>query len=133
MKKVEVVAAIIKFNDKILCVKRGNSKFDYLSNKYEFPGGKIELGESNEVALKREIIEELDMEIDIKEKYLTVNHFYNDFEILMHSYICFCKNTKFKLNEHIDFKWLNINELNSLIWADADLPIVEKLLKSLKN
>jgi len=133
MKKLEVVAAIIIFNNKILCLKRGYSKFDYLANKYEFPGGKNEAKESEEAALKREIMEELDMEISISEKFLSVNHFYDDFEILMHSYICSCKDTKFKLNEHIDFKWLKINELSSLIWADADIPIVKKLLKSSKN
>jgi len=133
MKKLEVVAAIIIFNNKILCLKRGYSKFDYLANKYEFPGGKIEAKESEEAALKREIMEELDMEISISEKFLSVNHFYDDFEILMHSYICSSKDTKFKLNEHIDFKWLKINELSSLIWADADIPIVKKLLKSSKN
>ena len=61
MKKIEVVAAILCFEDKILCVQRAESKLPYISKKFEFPGGKIEQGESQKEALKRELIEELNM------------------------------------------------------------------------
>lgn len=131
MKTIEVVAAIIVQQDKILCVQRGLSKFDYISNKWEFPGGKIEVSESKDLALKREILEELNLEIEILSDFSTVNHEYPDFNLIMHSFLCRSINIEFKLNEHIDFKWLEINDLSNLDWAAADLPIVYKLKEKL--
>ena len=128
MKRVEVVAAIIIKKNKILCVQRGENKYDYISKKYEFPGGKIEVGEKQEDAIKREIYEELKMEIKTLKKFITVIHEYPDFHLTMHSYICTCENFCFELTEHIDFKWLKKNELRGLDWAAADVPIVEKLV-----
>jgi 8-oxo-dGTP diphosphatase len=128
MKKIEVVAAIIMFENKILCVQRGENKHNYISKKYEFPGGKIEYGEAKEEALKREINEELKMVIKISKEFLTVIHEYPDFHLTMHSFICTCKTTSLELTEHIDFKWLKKNELTGLDWAAADVPIVEKLM-----
>jgi 8-oxo-dGTP diphosphatase len=129
MKQVEVVAAIIQHNDKILCVQRGENKLPYISKKYEFPGGKIELGESREETIKREIREELNMEISVIKEFITVNHEYPDFFLTMHSYICSCENTSVTLTEHIDYKWLSISEMEELDWAAADIPIVNKLVK----
>jgi 8-oxo-dGTP diphosphatase len=129
MKQVEVVAAIIQYNDKILCVQRGENKLPYISKKYEFPGGKIELGESREETIKREIREELNMEISVIKEFITVNHEYPDFFLTMHSYICSCENTSVTLTEHIDYKWLSISEMEELDWAAADIPIVNKLVK----
>jgi len=128
-KKVEVVAAIIKHEDKILCVQRGENKFDYISKKYEFPGGKIELGETKEQTIIREIKEELLMDIQTETEFLTVEHEYPDFILTMHSFICTCTNNTVQLTEHIDFKWLKISELEKLDWAGADVPIVEKLIQ----
>lgn len=127
MKSIEVVAAIIVHENKILCVQRGENKLDYISNKYEFPGGKIEFGESQKETVKREILEELKMQIDVQEEFMTVRHQYPDFIITMHSFICKCGNPKLTLTEHIDFKWLKPNELEKLDWAAADIPIMEKL------
>lgn len=124
----EVVAAIIRSKDKILCVQRGQSKYDYISDKYEFPGGKMEAGETKEETIKREIFEELKMVIDIQQEFLTVTHHYPDFSITMHSFLCSCENPNVTLTEHIDFKWLSKDELSHLNWAAADLPIVEKLI-----
>lgn len=124
----EVVAAIIRSKNKILCVKRGKSKYDYISDKYEFPGGKIEAGETREETIKREILEELEMVIEIQQEFLTVTHHYPDFSITMHSFLCSCENPNVTLTEHIDFKWLSADELPNLDWAGADLPIVEKLM-----
>jgi 8-oxo-dGTP diphosphatase len=128
MKKIEVVAAIIVHQNEILCVQRGTGKFDYISNKYEFPGGKMEEGESREAAIVREIEEELDLKIKVQQPYLTVEHQYPDFFITMHSFICTCEEKHLTLTEHVDFQWLKTTELKSLDWAAADIPIVEKLI-----
>ncbi len=131
MKTIEVVAAIVVHDAKILCVQRGESKFEYISRKYEFPGGKVETNESKKDAIKREILEELKMQIDVQEEFLTVTHQYPDFIIIMYSFICSCQNPKLTLTEHIDYKWLNSNDLEILDWAAADIPIVKKLTESL--
>jgi 8-oxo-dGTP diphosphatase len=128
MKSIEVVAAIIQYQDRFLCLQRGVSKLDYISEKYEFPGGKIELDESRVVALKREITEELSVSLEHLEFFMTVRHQYPDFHITMHSFLCpITDPSKIKLTEHIDQKWLLQSELVSLDWAAADIPIVEQL------
>ncbi|MCD8417124.1 (deoxy)nucleoside triphosphate pyrophosphohydrolase [Tenacibaculum finnmarkense genomovar finnmarkense] len=128
MKKVEVVAAIIIHNDLIFCAQRGENKLTYISNKFEFPGGKIESGETKKEALKRELIEELNITPEINNLYLTVNHTYPDFELTMHSFICKVNSTDITLNEHISGQWLSKEKLSNLDWAAADLPIVKKLM-----
>lgn len=129
MKKVEVVAAIIQHDEKILCVQRGENKLAYISKKFEFPGGKIERGESRVDALKRELIEELEVrEMDSIVPFLTVVHPYPDFELTMHSFEVKVPNTSVQLLEHIDQKWLRKEELLSLDWAAADIPIVHELM-----
>ena len=125
---IEVVAAIVIENRKILCVQRPRSSHPYNSEKFEFPGGKVELNETNHEALAREIQEELNLGIEISRSCLTVEHEYADFAITMHSYICSSSNPSLiELREHIDHKWLHIDELSGLDWAEADVPIVEKL------
>lgn len=128
MKHIEVVAAIIVNNGKILCTQRNINKYDYISKKFEFPGGKVEEGETNEEAIIREISEELSMDISIDKKFLSVDHGYPDFHLTMHSFLCSSENCSLSLNEHIDYKWLLKNELDNLDWAAADLPIVDKLI-----
>lgn len=128
MKKVEVVAGVIFWEDQVLCVQRPQNKFHYISEKFEFPGGKIEEDETREEALHRELMEELNISPKIKSFFLTVVHEYPDFELTMHSFMCEVDSKELILNEHIDQKWLKINELTSLDWAAADIPIVEKLL-----
>lgn len=130
MKKIEVVAGIIFFENQLLCVQRPKNKLQYISEKFEFPGGKIEYGETNEEALHRELFEELSISTNIKSFYTTVVHQYPDFELTMHSYICDIKSKEITLNEHIDKKWLMVNQLDSLDWAAADIPIVNKLISN---
>ncbi len=127
MKKVEVVAAIIMCDNEIFCAQRAESSLEYISRKYEFPGGKIEAGETKKEALKRELIEELNIETHINELYLTVVHQYPDFELTMHSFLCKANSKEIILNEHISSKWLKKEDLLNLDWAAADLPIVHKL------
>lgn len=127
MKKIEVVAAIIKNQEKILCAQRGPSKLDYVAYKWEFPGGKVEPGESLEQAIKREIHEELQLNITAGELYCTVQHQYPDFHITMHAFICQSESLNITLTEHLETRWLSVNELDNLDWAAADIPIVKKL------
>ena len=130
MKKIEVVAAVIFFENKILCVQRPTSKLNYISEKFEFPGGKIEEGETKEQALKRELIEELNITPKIENLFLSVVHQYPDFELTMHSFICKANFLDVTLNEHISMKWLKKDEMKSLDWAAADIPIVDKLIEN---
>jgi 8-oxo-dGTP diphosphatase len=129
MKKIEVVAAIIRKNDNILCCQRKKDKLTYLSEKWEFPGGKIEAGESRTQALTREIDEELEMKIyDIKFA-LTVIHNYIDFELTMHVFNVKTNKDKFKLHAHQDAIWAPLQELSKFNWAAADIPIIKHLQK----
>ena len=130
MKQIEVVAGIIFYEDEILCVQRAKNKLQYISEKFEFPGGKIEHGETQKEALQRELSEELNISADIKSFYFTVVHQYPDFELTMHSYICEIDTKNITLNEHISLQWLNLNELQNLDWAAADIPIVNKLVSN---
>ena len=130
MKHIEVVAAVIENENQYLCVQRNANKYDYISYKYEFPGGKVEQNETNEEALIREIQEELNLEIQIQKHIITVEHTYPDFKISMHTYLCNSQNRKLTLNEHVDHKWLEKVDLPSLDWAAADVPIVDYLLKN---
>ena len=132
MKQVVVVAAIIQANEKVLCVQRGLNKLDYISQKWEFPGGKIEDGETEPSALEREIREELKLDVAVADKFLTVNHAYPDFHLTMEAYLCAPETgglPELSLTEHLDYKWLAVqsDEFVSLDWAAADIPIVNAL------
>jgi len=129
MSHLEVVAAVIINNGEILCMQRNIGKYEYVSYKYEFPGGKLESGESQEQALMRELSEEMNLNIIVSKEdfFMTVEHTYPDFSITMHSYICYVDNRSFTRNEHISHAWLKVDSLDTLDWAAADLPIVEKL------
>lgn len=133
MKKVNVVAAIIEYDGEILCMQRGKGKYDYISYKYEFPGGKVEPGESLVEALIREIDEEMDLKIEVSEQdfFMKIEHQYPDFHITMNSYRSKVKDRKFNLKEHHSFVWLKTSELKKLDWADADKPIIDKLSKEI--
>jgi 8-oxo-dGTP diphosphatase len=130
MKKIQVVAGVIFWKDLVLCVQRPPNKYQYISKKFEFPGGKIEEGESKEEALHRELFEELNLSAKIKSLFITVVHEYPDFELTMHSFICEVDTKKLILHEHIDFKWLKIEDISNLDWAAADIPIVNKLVSN---
>jgi 8-oxo-dGTP diphosphatase len=130
MKKIEVVAGVIFWKELVLCVQRPKNKLHYISEKFEFPGGKIEEGETKEEALHRELLEELNISVKIKSFFLTVVHEYPDFELTMHSFICEVDSQELSLHEHVDQKWLKINELTALDWAAADIPIVDKLVSN---
>ena len=127
MKTIEVVAAVIQHQNKILAVQRGPAKYAYISEKWEFPGGKMEAGETEKQTIIREIREELDMQIAVRAKLLTVEHTYPDFHLTMHTYLCETEQSEPILTEHLGFRWLSMDELEEIDWAGADVPIVEVL------
>jgi len=127
MKKIEVVAAVIINKNEILSVQRPHHKLDYISEKFEFPGGKIEDGETKEEALHRELKEELNLDAKVGKHIITVKHQYPDFELTMHTYSVRIALREIDLTEHIAQSWLNKKDIYSVDWAAADIPIVDKL------
>ena len=125
MKKVEVVAAVLKNDNKIFCAQRKDE--GPLARKWEFPGGKIEVDESPKEALKRELGEELNLNVEVGDYIMTVEHQYPTFFITMHAFFCDTSVEEIKLNEHLDSEWLEVKELDKLDWAEADIPIVDKI------
>ena len=124
MKQIEVVAAIICKGDKVFATQRGYGEW---KDWWEFPGGKMEAGETPEEALKREIREELSTEICVDEFVKTVEYDYPAFHLTMHCYLCSLLTDALHLNEHEDACWLKIDELGSVKWLPADLEVIEKL------
>lgn len=129
MKTIEVVAGIIlDERGRIFCVQRGESSKPYISKKWEFPGGKLEAGETREEALIRELKEELRIDVDPFEFVITIDHSYPDFRLILHSFKCRILSDKEpELTEHLQSKWLIPSDLDVLDWAAADVPIVEVL------
>jgi 8-oxo-dGTP diphosphatase len=125
MKTINVVAAIIHdAQGRIFATQRGYGEW---KDWWEFPGGKVEAGESPEEALKREIREELSTEICIERFLCTVEYDYPQFHLTMHCYICSLLTEALHLNEHEDARWLTTDELDSVKWLPADVMVIEKL------
>ena len=124
-KIVEVVAAIIFRDGELFATQRGYGEW---KDWWEFPGGKMEAGESSEDALKREIREELSTDICIEEFLCTVEYDYPKFHLTMHCYICSLLTDSMHLNEHEAARWLKGNELDSVKWLPADKMVVEQLI-----
>ena len=124
MKQIEVVAAIICKEDKIFATQRGYGEW---KDWWEFPGGKIEAGETPEEALKREIWEELETRIVVERLVETVEWNYPQFHLTMHSYLCHVESGHLELKEHEAAKWLNKDELESVNWLPADRGLMRKL------
>lgn len=124
MKKIEVAAGIICKNNKILATQRGYGEF---KGGWEFPGGKLEPGENAIDALKRELQEELDMEVIVDKLLDTVEYDYSQFHITMHCYLCQLAKEKFVLKEHEAARWLERRQLDEVDWLPADEEIIDKL------
>ena len=122
MKIVKVVAAIIIHENKIFATQRGYGEF---KDGWEFPGGKIEPGETPQKALVREIKEELDIEIKVKDFLETVEYDYPTFHLSMDCFFCTIKSGELVLKEHEAAKWLTVETLDSVDWLPADQGLVE--------
>lgn len=127
MKKIEVVAAILHQNGRYLATQRGYGEFEGM---WEFPGGKIEPGEIQEDALKREIQEELGIEIIIEKQLCTTEYDYPSFHLSMNCFLCSISSGEIELREHKSARWLTTEQMNTLEWLPADIKIIE-LLKQL--
>ncbi len=124
MKQIHVVAAIIKKDNKILIAKRLKGEFKGL---WEFPGGKIEPQENALEALKREIKEELEIDITINKHFMQIEYDYPSFHLIMDCYLCSIHQEIITLHDHEEIKWIDINHHEDINWIPADIQIVEKL------
>ena len=129
-KHIEVVAAIIVRGDSVYCFKKGKNKFDYLSGKFEFQGGKIEVGEEKQQALVREISEELSVVITVQNELLQYSYEYPDFVINLTCFKAEIESGNFVLSEHTEVILQRIDQLNSLEWLPADIPAVNYLMET---
>ena len=128
MKVIEVVAAIIHDEEgRIFATQRG---YGPMKDGWEFPGGKMEAGETPEEALKREIWEELDTRIEVEQLFKTIDYDYPDFHLTMHCYICKVESGKLTLKEHEAARWLTKEQLSSIDWLPADRSIISRLTES---
>ena len=124
MKTIEVAAAIIIKDDSVFATQRGSGEW---KGWWEFPGGKIEDGESPEEALVREIREELEAEIEVEQLFETVEWDYPDFHLNMHCFLCSLKSETLHLNEHQAAAWLTLETMTSVKWLPADEGLAGKI------
>lgn len=129
MKTVKVVAAVIRNSDMIFATQRGYGNF---KDGWEFPGGKVEPGETSQKALVREIREELDAEVKVGELIETVEYDYPQFHLSMDCFWCELLSSEIVLREHEDARWLSADKLYSVDWLPADIGIVEKIKQVLE-
>ena len=123
-KRIEVVAAIIMDKGKVFATQRGYGEF---KDGWEFPGGKMEQGETPQQALVREIKEELETEIEVEELLETVEYDYPNFHLTMHCFLCTIKSGELVLKEHEAARWLTRETLDSVDWLPADEGLIDKI------
>ena len=128
MKRIEVVAAVIRREDRIFATQRGYGEF---KDWWEFPGGKMEAGESPQEALVREIREELDASVSVGELLRTVEYDYPAFHLTLHCFWCTLEGEALHLNEHEAARWLSAAELTSVRWLPADEELLPLLAGAL--
>lgn len=122
-----VVAAVVEHEGRYLCMQKGETRYAYTSYHWEFPGGKIEEGETQTQALQRELMEEMEYDVKPVRHLITVEHRYPEFGITLECWLCSAESTDFVRREHADHRWLTLDEMRTLEWCAADAPVVEKL------
>jgi len=122
MNHIHVACAIIELGGKVLCTQRSESM--NMPLKWEFPGGKIDEGESPQDCLKRELIEELGIEASVGRPLTVTTHHYPSFSVTLYPFICEIISGKINLHEHNAMVWLMVEELQNLDWAEADIPVI---------
>ena len=128
MRIIEVVAAIIHDREgRVFATQRG---YGPMKDGWEFPGGKMEAGETAEEALKREIWEELETRIEVEQLFETIDYDYPEFHLTMHCYICKVESGVLTLKEHEAARWLTKEQLGSIDWLPADQSIISRLKES---
>lgn len=130
MKSIEVCSAVIIKNDKIFVTQRGYGDF---KDRWEFPGGKLEEGESPEDCIIREIKEELDADIKVVKYLNTVEYTYPSFHLKMHNYICELRNSHVSLLEHEAAKFVEVSELDFIDFLPADILVLEDVKKAIES
>ena len=128
MKTIEVVAAVIEKDGRVFATQRGYGDF---KDFWEFPGGKIESGESPEEALKREIKEELDADISVDSFLQTVEYDYPKFHLILHCFLCSLKNDTLHLLEHESARWLAPDEMDAVAWLPPDRTVAERIRQAM--
>ena len=128
-KHLNVVCAVVQNGNKMLCTQRLRKGPNYIAEHWEFPGGKVNEGESDHEALRREILEEMDWNIYVGAKLGSVEYDYPDFSICLTAYDCMAHDNDFKLLAHIDSCWLKPEEFSRLDWAEADAALIKQLWK----
>ena len=124
MKRVEVVAAILIHNNLVFACQRGYGEF---KDGWEFPGGKVEAGESPEEALRREIREELEVEVNVGDLIDTIEYDYPAFHLSMKCYACTIAGGSPHLLEHEAARWLSADQLDTVAWLPADITLIPKI------
>ncbi len=126
---MQVVAAIIIFNNKILALQRRFSNKSYISLKYEFPGGKVKKNETSIQALKRELKEEIDLEVNNPTLYYQTKFKYPEYEVSINFYTWNTKELQISLNVHKDYKLLTVGNLRDVEWLEADYEVIDFIEK----
>ena len=128
-KRTRVVAAVIMRGGRYLCMRRGKSRYEYISGRWEFPGGKVDPGENDREALEREISEEMDWSVTPRELVGIVDYTYPDFSLRLAAYMCEAPaDDSFKLLEHSEYRWVTADELPALCWTAADAELISRFI-----
>jgi len=122
-----VVCAVVENEGAVLCMQKGKTKYEYTAFHWEFPGGKVEEGETPEEALHRELMEEMEYDVRVGEHLLTVEHSYPDFSLTMEAFRCEADTRTFRMKEHSASLWVEPSHLEELPWCEADKPIARQM------